>query len=142
MAFRGQYEQSLDVKNRLNIPARFRPAFASGVVLAKGLDPCLQVWTPEAFESFTARYVADLDLVANRRREFNRYFGKALDTELDSANRVTVPAHLLRESSIEKEVVVVGALEYVEVWERDAWFAEEERLNDGIAESLGATANA
>ena len=53
MAFRGHFDHSLDAKNRLSIPAKFRAAFSSGLVLSKFLEPCIAIWTPDGFERFT-----------------------------------------------------------------------------------------
>ena len=53
VAFRGQFDYSLDAKNRLNIPPKFRAAFSDGVVLAKWLEPCVAIWTPEGFDEWT-----------------------------------------------------------------------------------------
>ena len=54
MAFRGTFDYSLDAKNRLTIPAKFRASLSEGVVLAKGIERCVQVWTPSGFEAYTA----------------------------------------------------------------------------------------
>jgi MraZ protein len=53
MAFRGQYEHSLDSKDRLTIPARFRAALSEGIVLVAGLDPCVELYTPQGYERAT-----------------------------------------------------------------------------------------
>ena len=62
MAFRGHFEHALDAKNRLNVPARVRAAFSAGLVLAQGLEPCVTIWVPEAFEAWTQSFLADLSL--------------------------------------------------------------------------------
>ena len=58
MAFRGTFDYSLDAKNRLTIPAKFRASLSEGVVLAKGIERCVQVWTPSGFEAYTAQRAA------------------------------------------------------------------------------------
>ncbi|HEX8856880.1 MAG TPA: MraZ N-terminal domain-containing protein, partial [Thermoleophilaceae bacterium] len=68
MAFRGHFDYSLDAKNRLNVPPKFRAAFSGGVVLAKALEPCVAIWTPEDFESFTESFLANLNPVSAERR--------------------------------------------------------------------------
>ena len=141
MAFRGQYDHSLDAKNRLNLPARFRPAFAGGVVLAKGLDTCIDVWTPDAFEAYTQSFLADLNPVSGDRRKLTRFVAaNAFDMELDSAGRVTLNAPLLSHAGIEKEVVVSGAIDHLEIWDRATWEDVQSGLRaevPSIAESLG-----
>ena len=141
MAFRGQFDYSLDAKNRLNVPAKFRPAFSDGVVLAKALEPCVAIWAPAAFEAWTASFLANLNPVSRERRALTRYFaGNSWDAELDSAGRVTLGAPLLGHAGISKEVVVVGNLDHLEVWDRDRWQQDQRSLDSeivGIAESLG-----
>ncbi len=141
MAFRGHFDYSLDAKNRLNVPAKFRAAFSSGVVLAKGLEPCVAVWAPDTFERWTESFLSNLNPVSPERRKLTRYFaGSSFDAELDSAGRVTLNNALLEHAGIQKEVVIVGNLDHLEIWDRDRWGDDQTALNAevaGIAESLG-----
>ncbi|HEX8051981.1 MAG TPA: division/cell wall cluster transcriptional repressor MraZ [Thermoleophilaceae bacterium] len=141
MAFRGHFDYSLDAKNRLNVPAKFRAAFSSGVVLAKGLEPCVAVWAPDTFERWTESFLSNLNPVSPERRKLTRYFaGSSFDAELDSAGRVTLNQALLEHAGIQKEVVIVGNLDHIELWDRDRWSEDQQALNAevaGIAESLG-----
>ena len=141
LAFRGQFEYTLDAKKRLNVPAKFRPAFADGVVLAKALEPCVAIWSPAAFEQWTESFLGNLNPVSKERRSLARYFsGNSWDVELDSAGRVTLSQPLMEYAGIEKEVVVVGNLDHIEVWDRGRWQKDQETLDSEIveiAESLG-----
>jgi MraZ protein len=141
LAFRGHYDYSLDAKNRLNVPPKFRAAFSGGVVLAKALEPCVALWTPDAFASWTESFLSNLNPVSRERRKLTRFFaGGSFDTELDAAGRVTLNAALLSHAGIEKEVVVVGVLDHLEVWDRTKWLADQDELNEEIveiAEGLG-----
>jgi transcriptional regulator MraZ len=141
MAFRGHFDYSLDAKNRLNVPPKFRAAFSNGVVLAKGLEPCVWLWPPEAFERFTQQVIGGLNPVSAERRKLTRYVaGNSFDAELDAAGRVTLNQPLLDHAGIGKEVVVVGVLDYLEVWARDRWEASQGELAQEIgeiAEGLG-----
>jgi MraZ protein len=141
MAFRGHFDYSLDAKNRLNVPAKFRAAFSSGVVLAKGLEPCVAVWAPDTFERWTESFLSNLNPVSPERRKLTRYFaGSSFDAELDSAGRVTLNQALIEHAGIQKEVVIVGNLDHLEIWDRDRWNDDQQALNAevaGIAESLG-----
>ena len=141
MAFRGQYEHSLDSKNRLAIPARFRAAFSDGLVLAKDPDACLAVWTPERHESIIERALGALNPMGSQYRKLSRYFqGNSFDNELDASGRVTLPPQLLEHSGIAKEVMVVGVGDHLEVWDRGRWL-EGEAARDAeieeVTESLG-----
>jgi MraZ protein len=141
VAFRGHFDYSLDAKKRLNVPPKFRAAFSGGVVLAKALEPCVAIWTPDAFEGFTQSFLTNLNPVSKERRKLTRYFaGSSFDSELDAAGRVMLNGALLEHAGIEKEVVVVGNLDHLEVWDRDKWLKDQGELNEEIveiAESLG-----
>ena len=141
MAFRGQFEQTLDAKKRLNVPAKFRPAFADGVVLAKAIEPCVAIWSPTGFDEWTQSFLGNLNPVSKERRSLARYFaGNSWDVELDSAGRITLGAPLLEHSGIEKDLVVVGNIDHLEVWDRATWQSDQQDLSREvvqIAESLG-----
>jgi MraZ protein len=120
LAFRGHFDYSLDAKNRLNVPPKFRAAFSGGVVLAKALEPCVAVWTPDAFERHTDAFLSGLNPLSNERRKLTRFFaGGSFDSELDSAGRVTLNPALLAHGGIMKEVVLVGVIDHLQVWDRD-----------------------
>ena len=141
MAFRGHFDYSLDAKKRLNVPPKFRASFSGGVVLAKALEPCVAIWTPDGFEQWTESFLSRLGPLSPERRKLTRFFaGSSFDAELDAAGRVMLNLALLDHASISKEVVVVGNLDHLEVWDRDKWAADQRELSDeivGIAESLG-----
>ena len=130
MAFRGTFDHTLDAKNRLTIPAKFRATLSEGVVLAKGIERCVQVWTPKAFDEYVSAALAGLNPLSEHARKLNRYFAaNSLDTELDSAGRVMVPGFLLEHGSLKKDVVVTGAGDCLEVWDRGEWTS----YNDALA---------
>jgi MraZ protein len=141
LAFRGHYEYSLDAKKRLNIPPKLRAAFSGGVVLAKALEPCVAIWTPDEFARWTDGFLSRLGELSPERRKLTRFFaGGSFDTELDAAGRVTLNSALLAHAEIEKEVVLIGVLDHLEVWDRSKWLADQEELNREIveiAEGLG-----
>ena len=135
MSFRGHYEHSLDAKNRLSIPARFRASFSSGVVLAKDPETCVAVWTPETHEAIIERAFAGLNPMGSEYRKLSRFYqGNSFEMELDASGRVTLPAPLLAHTGIEKEVVVVGVGDHLEVWGRERWQQEQEALDAEIGE--------
>ena len=141
MAFRGHFEHSLDAKHRLSIPSRYRTAFGSGLVLSKDSDACITVSTPEAHEQKVDRALSGRNPLSSEYKRIQRYFqGNSFDLDLDAAGRVTVPAKLLAHAGVDKEVVVAGVGEHLEVWSREGWQAEQEALDAGIGEvtnSLG-----
>ena len=141
MAFRGHFEYQLDAKNRLNIPAKFRASFSGGLVLARWLDPCIAIFTPEGFDRFNESFIGDMHPLSPERRRLTRFFsGGSFDLELDSAGRVTLNAPLLEHAGISKDVVVIGAVDHLEVWDRGRHADDQTELHaqvEQIAESLG-----
>lgn len=122
MAFRGTFDHSLDAKNRLTVPAKFRGDFPKGVVLSQGIEKCVQLRTPEAFETYVATALDGVPPLSERFRQMNRYFSaNSSDTELDGAGRVGVPPFLLEYAGITKECKVIGGGDCLEVWDRKTW---------------------
>ena len=149
MTFRGTFEHALDAKHRLTIPAKFRGALANGVVLAAsheiepGSPRCVAIWTPEAYDVFTTSTLAGLNPSSPTARELKRFFFNAsADAELDAANRVMIPTFLMTYAGLEKDVVVTGSGECLEVWDRARHAQNFEevltRIPD-LAASLGDT---
>lgn len=137
MAFRGTFDHTLDAKSRLTVPARYRAVLADGVVLAMPVDqkPCVSVWLPGAYERYTERALADLPPLSPRLAELERFFyGSSHDAELDAAGRIMIPSFLAEHASLRREVVVVGAGDRLELWERSRWAEHREALLGGVAE--------
>ncbi len=149
MTFRGYFEHALDAKHRLTVPSTFRAALAGGVVLAvlpettPGTPRSISIWAPDAFEEFTSVALGGLNLLSPQARELKRLLNNnSYDVELDSANRVMIPAPLMTYAGLEKEVVVTGSGDCLEVWDRAAYAAYNAdalaRFSD-LAESVGNT---
>ena len=149
MIFRGTFEHALDAKHRLTVPAKFRAALSGGAVLAKsheveaGTPRCVSIWTPDGYEAFTGQVLKDLNPLSPQARDLKRFFfNNSFDVELDSANRLMVPAALMDYASLAKDVVVAGSGECIELWDRDAYTGYQDgvisRIPD-IAASLGNT---
>lgn len=148
MTFRGTFEHSLDAKHRLTVPAKFRAALAGGVVLAGSLETeagprSMAIWTPDAYSDFTAAALHGMNPLSPRARELQRFFFNfSHDTELDSANRVMLPPHLMQYAGLNKDVVVTGSGPCLEVFDRTRYTAYSEQLVSlvpNIAQSLGNT---
>ena len=135
--FRGTFDHTLDAKNRLTVPARYRAALADGAVLAMLVDlkPCVGVWRPEDYERYTARALADVPALSTRLNELERFFyGNSHDTELDAAGRIMIPGFLGEHASLAKEVVVVGVGDRMELWDKQSWIQHRPALLSGVAE--------
>jgi MraZ protein len=135
--FRGTFDHTLDAKNRLTVPARYRAALADGVVLAMPVDlkPCVAVWRPEQYETYTKRALDELPPLSSRLNEMERFFyGSSHDTELDAAGRIMVPSFLGEYAALAKDVVVVGVGDRMELWDRAAWGEHRSALLSGVEE--------
>jgi MraZ protein len=136
LAFRGLYEYTLDAKNRLTIPAKFRAALSGGVILAKSLETCVSIWPVDGWEKFTEKAIGSRDPFAPEARDLQRYFhAGSFDAQLDSAGRIMLPPPLIRSAQLRKEVTVVGNYSCIEVWDREAWLEYERDLDAGAAET-------
>ncbi len=130
MAFRGHFEYTLDAKNRLTIPSKFRAALSDGVVLAKSLDPCVSIWTAEGWDQFTERALGSRDPFSPDARKLQRYFhAGSFDAQLDSAGRIMLLPPLLKHGGLSKDVVVVGNFNSIEIWDSERWASYEKELD-------------
>jgi MraZ protein len=138
--FFGEYEHTIDDKNRLTLPARFREALAGGVVLTRGLDECLDVFARADWNTLVEARLAPLDPFSKEARELKRFFfAAASDAELDKQGRVLVPPALARHARLGREVVVAGVHDHLEIWDRGAWtdhVTKVEGSADDVAERL------
>ena len=144
MVFRGTFDYSLDAKNRLTVPARFRAALAEGVVLAKGLERCVTLWTPGDYDAYVRSSLEGFHPLSETARKLKLYFSaNSLDTELDAAGRVMMPPFLVDHAGLRKEVTVTGAGEHLEIWDRAGWAEYNAALTTDVTDitaSLGHTA--
>jgi MraZ protein len=149
LIFRGTFEHALDAKHRLTVPSKFRAALSGGAVLAAspetapGEPRCMSIWTAEAYEDFTAATLAGRNPISATARELKRFFFHySFDAELDSANRLMIPTTLMRYANLDKEVIVTGSGECIEVWDRKTYERYSEdvltRIPD-LTASLGDT---
>jgi MraZ protein len=136
VAFRGTFEYTLDAKNRLTIPAKFRASFADGVVLGMLTDNqrCIGVWRAADYDTYSGQTLDQYRPGSPQRLKLERFFfGSSHDTELDAAGRVMVPPFLLEHAGVDKDTVVVGVGDRLEVWDRSAWG----RVNTTLANEVG-----
>jgi len=139
LAFRGTFDYTLDAKNRLTVPAKFRAHLAEGVVLAKGIERCVAMWTPTEFEAYTSGALEGMHPLSPQAEKLNRFFSaNSLDAELDSAGRVMVPGFLLEHAGLTKEVVVTGVGNRLEVWDRGSWGDYNASLSSDVFEITAA----
>jgi transcriptional regulator MraZ len=132
----GEYEHTIDDKNRLTLPARFREAFGDGVVITRGLDTCLYVLTRGDWEQLVEDNLRPLDPLSREARELERYFfSAAAEANLDRQGRVMIPPPLAGYANLGREVVVAGVRNRLEIWDRDAWRKQRDEF-EGSAEHV------
>ncbi len=133
LTFRGTFEHALDAKHRLTVPAKFRAALAGGVVLAASPETTsaaprsIAIWMPDAYEAYANATLQSLNPIDPKARELRRFFFNwSHDTELDSAHRVMIPTTFMRYAGLDKEVVVTGSGDCLEVWDRASYHGYSE----------------
>jgi MraZ protein len=138
----GEYAHTIDDKNRLTLPARFRADFAEGGVVTRGLDGCLYLFPRERWDVLVDSRLAELDLLSREGRLMQRhFFSAAAEAEADKQGRIMIPAALLEHASLSRDVVVAGVYDHLEIWDRAAWreqLKEVEGSAQHVAERLAA----
>ena len=139
----GEYDHTIDDKNRLTLPARFRQAFADGIVVTPrhGRLP-LRLHARRLGRARRERGSPTLDPLSKEGRRMQRFFfSGAAEAELDKQGRVGLPAALLEHAKLGRDVVVAGVHDHLEIWDRAAWrreLAEVEGSAEHVAERLAA----
>ena len=137
--FMGEYHHSLDEKGRIIIPSRFREELGESFVLTRGLENCLFVYPLVEWNKIVER-LKKLPFTKKDARNFTRFFlSGATIVELDKQGRINITSPLINYASLEKECVIVGVNDRIEIWSKEKWknFFDEnsENLSD-IAENL------
>jgi MraZ protein len=136
----GAYDHTIDDKNRLTLPAKFREAFQDGVVVTRGLDGCLYAYRRPDWARLVESRLATMDPLRPEGRRIQRFFfSGATEADLDKQGRVMIPAQLIEHAKLGREVVVAGVNDRLEIWDRAAWrkeLAEVEGSAEDVAERL------
>lgn len=139
--FLGEYRHTLDTKGRLTLPSKFREQLASGVVITRGLDGCLFVFTMDIWKKFTEILNQQLPFTQKTARDFSRFFfSGASDIIPDRQGRVLIPPYLRDYAHLQDEVIISGANTRLELWTPELWeptLQEVETNAERIAEQFG-----
>lgn len=137
--FMGEFQHNIDDKGRMIIPAKFRELLGNSFVVTRGLDKCLFVYPLPEWEVLEQK-LKTLPLMKSDARAFTRFFfSGATECEWDKQGRVNLPSNLRDYANLEKECVVLGVSNRVEIWSRDIWeqyFQQSEDTFNEIAEKL------
>ena len=119
--FIGQFGHTIDEKNRVAIPARFRKALKSSAVITKGLDGCLFLFSREKFDKM-ARSIGELPLAKSSARLYGRLMlASAAEVNFDNQGRIVLPAYLKEFAKISKDSLILGIYDRIEIWDKKSW---------------------
>ncbi|HET6496534.1 MAG TPA: division/cell wall cluster transcriptional repressor MraZ [Thermoleophilia bacterium] len=139
----GEYDFTLDAKNRVAVPARLRSAFTDGMYVTVDAGPCLSGYSPEGFQAFLDRRSAGISPLSKQGRDLQRFTtANAVYQPLDGQGRITLPARQLKHGRIEREVTILGVEDHIEIWDRVGWaeyLARLEEEADATADELAAS---
>lgn len=137
--FLGEYLHTFDSKNRISVPSKFRKDLGRVVVVTRGLDRCLYIYSRKAWEKEARTYAAEVNGSAAQRGLARLFLSGSAEVEVDKSGRVLIPEHLKSFASILEKAVVAGVADRVEIWEENAWkkyTAEIERSANAFAEKV------
>lgn len=128
--FFGEFEHAVDDKGRMTIPAKFREYLDGGLVVTKGIDPCLWLYPLDAWLMLSGK-VSRLSLTQPSAREFRRQvFGGAANSVPDRQGRVNLPAYLREYANLDNQAVIVGLYDHCEIWNAERWKERSERSHN------------
>lgn len=128
--FIGEYQHSLDNKNRMIIPSKFREGLGNSFVLTKGLDGCLYAYPKEEWQKLENK-LKELPLTSKDARAFVRFFfSGATEIEVDKQGRALIPQNLIEYGCVNKDIVSIGVSTRVEIWSKEKWVDYNEQNID------------
>ncbi|MBD1379924.1 division/cell wall cluster transcriptional repressor MraZ [Metabacillus arenae] len=137
--FMGEYNHTIDTKGRMIVPSKFREGLGETFVLTRGLDNCLFGYPMSEWKVIEEKLKA-LPLTKKDARAFTRFFfSGAVECELDKQGRINIPSSLLQYGKLEKECVVIGVSNRIELWSKAIWedyVTEQEDSFEEIAENM------
>ncbi|OGI63625.1 division/cell wall cluster transcriptional repressor MraZ [Candidatus Nomurabacteria bacterium RIFCSPLOWO2_01_FULL_41_21] len=139
----GEYIHTIDQKNRVSVPVKFRKELGRKVIITPGLDNCLFVFNMKGWEKVAKRLMSsenDLSFLRADQRSFNRnMFGQAMDVEIDSIGRILLPDVLKDKIKPKNSVAIIGVEDRLEIWNDEVWKSYKEKARneaEALAEKL------
>ena len=139
----GEYIHTIDEKNRVSLPAKFRKEMGRKIIITPGLGQCLFIFTLKEWSKVSKKLSdseSDLSFLKADQRSFNRYmFGRAAEVEIDSIGRMLIPEFLQEGIRLYNKAAIVGVKDRVEVWNESAWKEQKEKVAkeaEDLAEKL------
>jgi len=132
--FFGTYTPRLDEKGRLFLPAKFRDELAEGLVVTRGQERCLYVWSMEEFGKLTER-LREAPVTNKATRDYVRmFFAGAANETPDKQGRITVPPMLREYASLQRDCIVIGAMNRIEIWDATSWQTYSDEQEQAFAD--------
>jgi len=136
----GEYTHTIDDKKRISLPSKFRKELGKKVIVTRGLDGCLFLYSLKEWEKISAR-VADMGMANSESRGFNRFLlGSAAEVDVDGSGRILIPDHAKTFAGIEGKVVFAGVYSRIEIWDESRWTRYKKTIDsqaEKMAEKLG-----
>ena len=136
----GEYTHNFDDKNRVSVPSKFRKEIGKKIVVTRGLDNCLFLYTLKGWEKISEK-LGEMNVLTADNRGFNRFLlAGASEIDVDANGRILIPEHLRKFAKIEENVVFAGVHNRVELWNEDVWSEYKDKVvkqADALAEKLG-----
>ena len=131
----GQFEHSLDAKGRINVPAKLREDLGDRFIITRGLDECVAIYSLEEWSVWEEKLKAQPESKARHLKRF--FFAGASEVEPDKQGRILIPPMLRQYAHLEKDVVVIGANDRAEIWDKDRWYESDSQLtSDAMAAEM------
>ena len=142
----GEYIHTIDEKNRVSMPFKFRKELGKKIIITPGLGQCLFIFTAKEWEKVSKKLSDsenDLSFLKADQRSFNRYmFGRAAEVEIDSVGRMMIPEFLQEGIKLRDKAAIIGVKDRIEVWNEKAWSEQKEKIGreaESLAEKLSGT---
>ncbi|MBU1092263.1 division/cell wall cluster transcriptional repressor MraZ [Patescibacteria group bacterium] len=137
--FIGEYAHTIDEKNRLAVPIKFRKELDKGAIVTKGLEGCLFLYTLTEWQKLADK-ITQMPISQKAPRAFSRFIlGGAMDVEIDKQGRIILPKYLIDFAKIKRNVIVAGLSNRLEIWDARAWEVYKkatEKDSEALAEQL------
>jgi MraZ protein len=130
----GQYEHTIDIKKRLALPSKFRGELGDKVIITKGIESCLVVYTEKEFKIMSDK-ISNLTLTQSEARSFTRtMLASAMEVSFDKLGRILVPEYLKKYANLNKNVVICGLSNRLEIWDTESWNAWTKEAEKGVSD--------
>lgn len=137
--FIGEYNHSVDAKGRVSLPTRLREELSTTFYITRGMENCLFVYDAETWKVMDEK-ISQLKLTKKAARNFTRmFYSGAMEVSLDKQGRFLIPPHLRAFAAIDKDVVIIGVSERIEIWAKEHWdsYMESDQMDyDELSDAL------